>query len=92
VSLFTKRKCPECGAWVEKGHQCGGAIDLEAMPHDERWGYLMATLGETACPYAKSQEVQYRSWHRGYDIAERAGLAKLRRFRDTAGRRSWARD
>lgn len=41
-------------------------------------GYEDAKAGRTACPYGTDREV--RLWNRGYDIAEKEGVAELTRF------------
>lgn len=88
MSMFTRRKCPECGLWVEKSaqHDCNVEQPTEGF---EAWGWNAAVRGETACPFTRGDGA-YERWHRGYDKAEQAGLARLPRFRDVAGRRRCA--
>lgn len=80
MSLFSKIKRAGCGRWTEKGkaHDCTVTEPTEFF---ENWGWADALCGQTTCPFGKGER-SYVRWHRGYDKAEAAGLAKLTRFRD----------
>lgn len=65
-----------------------GLVDKPTFPHfSERQGWEDAIAGRTACPYHEPDDKygHIARWNRGYDLAEKRGVAALPRFNKKKG-------